>query len=352
MRRSIFPLLAWLLAALLLGSAGPRALAGGIASLEEITLGGRRQTISLRGGNRANPVLLFLHGGPGFPGMLFERANADLERDFTVVHWDQRGAGKSYFPDLPAETMNVEQFVRDALELTDELRRRFGQRKIYLVGHSWGSLVGALVVRSAPERFVAYVSISQLVDINASERELYRGAVAAAQAHGAAGAERELGALGPPPYPEVGDRRLARVKKRLHQLGPPVPARITPGRFLALAFGSPDYHWWEFPRVLRGYRFSNETLKAGIYRRDLRREAPRLDAPVYFFLGRHDTVLTAAVAGRYFRRLQAPRGKQLVTFENSDHWPHLEEPGRCAGCARRPGPRRVRAGLPTRRRAG
>lgn len=336
MRRALLWLLGGTLAAFGCNFSGPGAMAQRVAVREEIPLGGVRQTISLRGENATNPVLLFLHGGPGFPGMLFGQVNADLERDFTVVHWDQRGAGKSFFPDTPPETMNVEQFVRDTLELTDLLRRRFGQRKVYLVGHSWGSLVGALAARRAPERFVAYVGVGQLVDLNASERELYREALAAAQGRGADRAARELRAFGPPPYPgKDADRRRNRVKALLRRLGPPVPARVTPGRFLALALGSPDYRVGEFPRVLRGYRFSNATLKAEIYRRDLRREVVRLDVPVFLLMGRHDTVLTHAVAERYFQRLQAPRGKHLAAFENSDHFPHLEEPEKFAAEMRR-----------------
>ena len=110
--------------------------------MERVTLGDFPQTIRIRGDDRQrNPVLLFIHGGPGLPEMPVAHRNAELERVFTVVHWDQRGAGKSFSFHTP--NMRAEQFVNDTLELSRELRRRFDGRKIFLAGYSWGSLVAA-----------------------------------------------------------------------------------------------------------------------------------------------------------------------------------------------------------------
>ena len=114
-------------------------------------LGGHAQEVLVRGADARNPVLLILHGGPGFAEMpLFTTYNADLEQHFLVVHWDQRGAGRSYAADIPPESMTLRQFVADALELINWLTVRFTQEKVYLVGHSWGSLLGATLAAECP----------------------------------------------------------------------------------------------------------------------------------------------------------------------------------------------------------
>jgi pimeloyl-ACP methyl ester carboxylesterase len=132
----------------------------GIASLEKVRLGGVDQWIQIRGEDRAKPILLFLHSGPGFPEMPFAHVNAALEKDFVVVQWDQRGAGKSYAPSIPESSMTIEQFVSDAHELVALLLERFGRSKLILIAHSWGSIIGALTVAKYPEQFEAYVGIS------------------------------------------------------------------------------------------------------------------------------------------------------------------------------------------------
>ncbi|HEY1583996.1 MAG TPA: alpha/beta hydrolase, partial [Chthoniobacterales bacterium] len=115
----------------------------GIDELEAVDLGGLPQWISIRGHDRRKPLLLFLHGGPGFPQMPFMKNNALLEEDFVVVQWDERGAGKTFDPDTPGATMNLEQLVGDAHQLVQILRGRFGGQRIFLCAHSYGTLVGA-----------------------------------------------------------------------------------------------------------------------------------------------------------------------------------------------------------------
>ncbi len=116
---------------------GGRPVPGSIASLEKVTLGGMQQWILIRGQDSTNPVLLWLHGGPGAVQMPVARYfNGALEEDFIVVHWDQRGAGKSNLPGFDERTMTFQQFMNDGHELTQLLKQRFQHGKIYLVGHS------------------------------------------------------------------------------------------------------------------------------------------------------------------------------------------------------------------------
>ena len=332
-----------LLAGLLLATTGcavidPRQAdlpAPGVAREETVVLGGLPQRLLIRGQDPArNPVLLFLHGGPGFPAAPFGRVNSDLERDFTVVHWDQRGAGHSYRPDIPERTMRVETFVDETVELSRRLARRFGQQKIYLVGHSWGSLVGALAVRRAPGLFHAYVGLGQLVDIAESERELTLRGLSLARAQGRTRETAALTAAGYGPFRDltVQDEVAAIVSS----LRPKVQNEATHLRLAALAATSRYYSLTDLTgQVLPGYRLSRRLLNPQLYAHSLYREASWLDVPVYLFAGRQDTEVGATVIARYYARLRAPRGKHLVWFNISGHWPHLEEPGKFAAQMRR-----------------
>ena len=300
----------------------------GIDSLEKIKLGGVDQWILIRGWNRDSPVLLLMHGGPGFPCMPFAHLASELERRFVVVHWDQRGAGKSYSPSADS-SMNIKQFVSDTLELTDLLRRRFNQPRIFLGAHSWGSMIGALAVTQAPDHFSAYFAISQAANAPESERLMYRWVLEKAAETGNEKALSQLKRVGPPPYQQLADYNrmvdwIARFSRAEH-------SPITRWRFVHLVLESPFYSWADLARIPLGAKFSFSRLwREAFYDTDLLKQAPRLDVPVFFFLGRHDYTATAsaAMAERYFSALDAPRGKRLIWFEDSGHWPQLEEPQR------------------------
>ena len=172
-------------------------------ALARISLGGIEQAIFIQGEKESNPVLLFLHGGPGVPIIPFVQdvdAYAKLQKHFVMVYWDQRGAGYSYHADIPVESMNIAQFLADTHELVEILRTRFQASKIYLVGHSWGSLLGVLTVARYPELFYAYVGIGQAVDLQENEHVSYQFAVAAATKTDNHRALQQLTAIGPPPY--------------------------------------------------------------------------------------------------------------------------------------------------------
>jgi pimeloyl-ACP methyl ester carboxylesterase len=172
----------------------------GISSLEEVTLGGVKQWIFIRGMDQNNPVLVFLHGGPGMPiyGMASSRwEDAELIEHFTVVHWDQRGTGKSYDPGLP---MTVDRIVEDCSELIDYLRERFGKEKVFLVAHSWGTVFGVKVAHRYPGKIYAYVGVAQLINNAEREQMTYDYVVAEAQRSGDVAMQRALEEIGPPPF--------------------------------------------------------------------------------------------------------------------------------------------------------
>ena len=293
-----------------------------ISQLERVTLGGVPQAIRIRGDDRfRNPVLLFVHGGPGVREMPVAHHNAELERDFTIVQWDQRGTGKSRLSPTPALT--AEQITRDTLELSRELKRRFGGRKIYLAGFSWGSLVGARAVQREPRLFAAYIGISQCVNIPEAEAALYREALIEARRQNADQALRELQSAGPPPWKGAGAETTKAWSRKLF---PGPPNKVTAWRFALLALTSPAYTPGDMLDVPASAQRSYQQLEKDIYAADLFREIPQMDVPAWFLMGRYDTLVSSTVLARYFRALRAPRGKHLVWFEKSDHVLHLEEP--------------------------
>ncbi|HSM23973.1 MAG TPA: alpha/beta hydrolase, partial [Anaerolineaceae bacterium] len=136
---------------------------GSVSEKIFIEINGVRQGMFIKSKNTSNPVLLFLHGGPGMPEyFLTQNYPTRLEENFTVVWWEQRGAGISYSPDIIPETMDVNQLVDDTIEVTNYLRERFGKEKIYLMGHSGGSFIGILAADRAPELFYAYIGVAQM----------------------------------------------------------------------------------------------------------------------------------------------------------------------------------------------
>lgn len=295
----------------------------GISSLEEITLGGVKQWILIRGWDRTNPVLLSLHGGPGNGQIALARfLYGRLERDFVVVTWDQRGGGKSYSSDIPVESMNVEQFVSDTRELAEKLRARFNVPKIYLVGHSWGSMLGALTAARYPDLFHAFVGVGQDVDGVEAEDISYRFVLEKAEKLGNQEALRELRDIGPPPYDDY--REMMTQRRWLEEFGG--VAHVALRNLWWVGATSPDTSLLDGIRYARGQEFSSRHMAAQVYHVNLFEEAPKIEVPVYFFVGRYDYNTPFELAERYYERLEAPRGKQLIWFENSAHMIPFEEP--------------------------
>ena len=178
-----------------------RRLAGSIAVLESVPVGGIEQYVLIRGQSTSNPILLFLHGGPGYPQISFSRKfQAELEKDFIVVQWDQRGSGTSYSRKIPEFSMNREQFVSDTIELVHYLLERFNQEKLYLAGHSWGSDLGIRTAVTIPDMLYAYIGIGQVVHTDRQEQISYTYVMDKALRDQNKKAVRELEEIGYPPY--------------------------------------------------------------------------------------------------------------------------------------------------------
>jgi pimeloyl-ACP methyl ester carboxylesterase len=304
-------------------------VANSIASLEKVKIGGLDQWILMRGHSEESPVVLFLHGGPGNPQIALARKfTADLETSFVVVNWDQRGGGKSWSDDIDLETMTVNQFVADTLELTNWLRERFNQDKIYLVGHSWGSYIGALAVQQQPELYHAYVGVGQMVSFEESEKLSYQYTLDIARSEGNAKAVAELEAIGSPPYKNGKEDVIVQRNWLARFGGLQREVNMTKEMVIAILTGR-EYTLYDAYRYLQGIDFSVEHLFGSLSGINLFEQVPALEVPVWFVSGKYDYITVASITRDYYEALQAP-AKGFVLFERSAHMPLFEEPGKFA----------------------
>jgi pimeloyl-ACP methyl ester carboxylesterase len=303
---------------------GPRGelVPGSVAETKYLRLGGVDQWVMIRGESRQNPPLIFLHGGPGMTEMRFFRHfNAPLERIFTVVHWDQRGTGKSFSRKIPRSSMTVERFVADLDELVDVVREELGAKKVVIHGHSWGSALGVLYSARFPEKVAAYTGSGQIGDWAAGEASSYAFALAEAGRPGNEKVLKKLRAIGPPPYtPDrlwVERTCLQRIE---NQLEPKILWNV--GRII---LGRPESSIFDLPNFVRGFRFSLDAMWTEVSKLNLLELVPALKMPVFVFVGRRDHWVPTETSVAFFDSLSAPK-KELVWFEESGHEPFIDEP--------------------------
>ena len=303
----------------------------GVQETFEVTLGGTRQVVNVRGADRANPILLFVHGGPGAVEMpvawAFQRPWEDL---FTVVQWDQRGAGRS-FPlndtKALAPTLSVDRYRDDAIELIEQLRRRYGQRRVFLLGHSWGSIVGLSVAARRPDLLHAYIGVGQIIDFRENERVGFDWTLAQARKAGDAQAVAELEAIRPYPGPGAFSiDKMSTERKWSIRYGALAAGRDNADFYFRAPRLSPEYGPADVKAWGAGSDFTIGVLfpkLADISFTPL----TRLDVPVFLFLGRQDWTTPSTLAARWLDRLKAPK-KAAIWFDHSAHLPMIEEPGR------------------------
>lgn len=295
----------------------------GVESLERVTLGGIPQWILVRGWDRRNPILLFLHGGPGFPETAVARLfSTELEKHFTVVHWDQRGAGKSYRFGEDRSSWTIQDYVDDTRTLIELLLQRFGKERLFVVGHSWGSVLGMRTARDHPELLHAFVGVGQVVNWHEQEEVSYRWVVERGQSTGNTRAQEELATI-EPPYEHP--REMWMERKWLAHFGGDFYDAQGMRKYVFAGALSPHYSLLDGLRFAQGIGAPLEMWLNEIRETDFFRTIPRVEVPVYFFAGRRDYNTSFELVERYAEQLEAPR-KEVVWFERSAHSPNLEEP--------------------------
>jgi pimeloyl-ACP methyl ester carboxylesterase len=304
----------------------------GVERLQKVRIGGIDQWISVRGFDRRNPILLYIHGGPGFPAMptswYYQRG---WEEYFTVVQWDQRGAGKTYVANDPAAvatTMTPDRMIADAEEMIGWLRREFGKEKVFVLGHSWGSYLGLKIALRHPEWLHAYIGMGQITDAMESERRGWRFAMDRARQSSNQEAVRELQSIagyaqGSQPL-KWKDVELQR--KWLNFYGGAVRGRKRFDHEIVGTALAPEYGNADVESIWVASDFSEEALLPTVLTADFS-DLTALKCPVILFNGRDDYNVSASLAAEWFERLEAPL-KKLVWFERSAHDIVNEEPGK------------------------
>jgi pimeloyl-ACP methyl ester carboxylesterase len=289
----------------------------GIDEAQFVKIGGIEQWITIRGWDRDNPVLLFLHGGPGdvtnpWTFALF----APWQKHFTVVQWDQRGAGRTLRKTGPAvaPTITVDRMVQDGIELSEYLRKHLGKNKIIIVGHSFGTILGLGMARSRPRLFYAYVGTGQVADETKNYAVAYDALLKKAQAVGNQRAFDELSHAGPPPYASGEgygvQRKWANAFEGADQflMGTIGLALVAPGGSVQDINDSAD------GQMLSGARLVPQTKFSGPKELGL-----ELSIPTFFIQGAEDFTTPTALARNYLESIKAPR-KAFVTINGAGHF--------------------------------
>lgn len=299
--------------------------ANSIAELTELKLNGRKQWISLRGWDKNAPVLLFLAGGPGGTQMAAVRHElAELEKHFVVVNWDQPGSGKSYYAEK-IQNITIDTYIQDGYALTEYLKERFSQEKIYLIGESWGSALGIFLVDKYPQSYHSLIGTGQMIDFAETERMDYTKAMEIAENNGDTALVKKLKTNGEPPY--YGKDVTWKSAVYLNYLSSYMarnPDIQNPGYSTFRDIGSSEYGLLDKINYFRGVINTFNDVYQQLYTIDMRTDYTKLDVPVYFFLGRHDVNAPVVLVEEYERVLNAP-DKGIIWFEHSGHSPWINE---------------------------
>jgi pimeloyl-ACP methyl ester carboxylesterase len=286
-----------------------------------VEIGGAQQWITIRGQDRNNPVVLVLHGGPGSAIAGFAPVFVPWERDFTVVQWDQPGAGRTFraagrtlAPDLSIESM-----ADDGVELVEWLQRRLGKDKIILLGWSWGSILGVHMVKIRPELFAAYVGTGQVVAMQEGEALAYANVLAKARMRGDSAAIAELEALGAPPYDELLDVTTQRKWATLYEVGQPLERAFVLPQLFAPRTTLADIYDLAGATAASGEHFVGATMAGPLTQVDLRRLGADFAVPMFLVQGTADDFTPSELSRAWLSSISAPH-KEFVPIAGSGHF--------------------------------
>lgn len=289
----------------------------GIDEARYVPIGGIEQYITIRGENRDNPVILFLHGGPGDAtnpwGYLAFRS---WLKHFTVVQWDQRGAGRTLGKSGPdvASTITIERMTRDGVELAEYLRKTLRKDKLILVGHSWGSVLGTFIAKARPDLFYAFVGTGQVADQTRNYTVAYEDLLKKAQSLGEQTALAELRAIGPPPYEDFRGWGVQRKWSTLFE-----HSDLFINAMFGAALSAPGYSYEDLDDWFNGQDLSGRELIPQTAGLDMKALGGKFALPVFVIQGAEDFTTPTGLARELVASIHAPR-KELVTIPGAGHF--------------------------------
>lgn len=284
-----------------------------IAELIPAQIGGMTQWLLIRGEDRSNPILLWLHGGPGSAQMPIHAVTAALERDFVVVRWDQRGAGKSNPADFDPATMTLEQFLVDAHEVTALLREQVGGQPIIVLSHSWGTMLGARLVARWPENYAGYIGVGQQVDTlrgTALTLDWLREV-----------APSDLTGMDPQAFRN--HDLYVRLMQEVEAHGGGMNVSLL--SMLPHALAAPEYRLADYRRWFDGASRGSGPMWAEYLSRDLLVDVPEMPVPMLLIAGASDWNTPIRLERDWFEAVEARQGKRMAVFDGSGHAPFLTE---------------------------
>ena len=292
--------------------------------LKKMNLGGLKQSILIRGEKRSNPVIIFLHGGPGFANISYiKKFQKEIEKHYIAVNWDQRGAGKSFSLFIDKNTMTEEQILNDLDQLVDYLCEEFDKEKVYIVGHSWGTILGKDYVQMHPEKVEYYVAIGEYVSSNESDRYSYEYLRKKSEEENDKKTFKDLIEIGRPSFGDniIKQRKFRKIINEYD--GNEIIVNINK-EMLKGAITEPEYSIIDLLKLTIGNYYSIYHLFNEYEDRDFREENLEFNVPILFILGKKDLVTNSLLAEEYFEEIES-KNKKLIWFEKSGHDPQYEE---------------------------
>jgi pimeloyl-ACP methyl ester carboxylesterase len=301
----------WLPTGLAMAQPVQNSTATPIQEMRYVTLGGIEQWITIRGASRANPVMLIVHGGPGDAQSFLHSTYAIYEKDFTIVQWDQRGAGKTYARNLnsPPEPERVE---LDGIELAQYLCNYLGKKKILLLGHSWGSYLGVGMVQQRPELFAAYIGTGQVGSWRANVQAQFDFMLARSRAAGDRKKVELMEAIGKP------DPTSAEQYFSWWRMRNPYMVRADAKWFedlMQMVRENPEFTEAYLKTFGEGMMYSGRTTLHAMLTTELPTTARTLKVPFFVIQGKEDMATPTSVAVQYFKVVKAPKKKMILIPE-------------------------------------
>lgn len=292
-----------------------------IGVLEQVQINGTSHELMIRGQDKNNPIVIFVHGGPGVSEIPYVTKYQDLlEKNFTIVHYDQRASGKSYHFGEDYSNLSTDLLVKDLLTLTDYISNRFNQKKVILASHSFGTYIGIQAAQQAPEKYEAYIGIGQMSDTLESELDGLNFTIDQAKLSGNTTDVEYLRGLtekvqsGDIYTPRDYVRKYGGAARLIDDI-----ADMDNG----LLFG-PEYNLLDRLRYYRSVSYSQEILIGQAFTKPLPTIVTKLDLPVYFIMGQYDYMTSTKAAKTYFDQIDANK-KEFITYDQSAHYPQFEE---------------------------
>ncbi len=298
---------------------------GSVAELTKIELGGQEQGLLIRAADPDKPVLLYLSGGPGQSDLAFGRALLEpLVEDFVVVVWDQRGSGTSYGAIDPTSEVTLDHAVADTIALTDYLRERFDEERIYLLGESWGSTLGVLAAQQRPDLYHAYIGSGQMVSQRVTDQVIWRDLLAYAERTESWELYDEVLTLGEPPYRDTpwANSFVMGYYPSIETPYTPPTAYIERGEASGIGpfFGimGSEYSFVDKANAIRGLVDMFSLMYPQLQEIDFRADVPELSVPVWVLDGEHELRGRRDLAHEWFDQLSAP-SKEMITYADAGH---------------------------------